>query len=144
MDTYLSLHNFFLLPSFVLLFIFFFTPVFTIHFAGDNSIIQLLFCSQFSLCRGHLSAKHFYILSLIPFFFNVTDSLHYHGYRTLLLHFRSKQHLYKYFFWNKKSKHTSFLHLRLTTTVLKAYLHLFDNKSFQDALMSISSPDCIL
>ena len=57
---------------------------------------------------------------------------------------QQKQHLYKYFFLNKKSKHTSFLHLSLTTTVLKTYLHLFDNKSFQDALMSISSPDCIL
>ena len=108
MDTYLSLHNFFLLTSFCfVLYPFSHLPsLFTLP-----GTIQLFnyFVHNFHYAGDTCPPNIFCILSLISFFFNVTDSLHYHGYRTLLLHFRSKQHLYKYFFWNKKKVKTHFL-----------------------------------
>jgi hypothetical protein len=145
MDTYLNLHNFFsFLPFSFCPLSFFFSHLSSLFTLPGTIQLFNYFCSQFSLCRGHLSAKHFYILSLIPFFltlqilFTIMDIVH------CYFTFDQNNICISISFWNKKSKHTSFLHLRLTTTVLKTYLHLLDNKSFQDALMSISSPDCIL
>ncbi len=140
MDTYLSSHKTFFLTSFY--------PFRT--------------CLHYSLCRGQFNYSIIILFTIFTmpgtfvhqtFFYFIINFIFFPRYRfsslSWISHIATSHSITNFicisiFFWNKKSKHTSFLHLLSTTTVLKTYLHLFDNKSFQDALMSISSPDCIL